>query len=664
MKLLKRLLPIILISSQAFATPVDIAPFRTTSGQIDKVSNKAGTGPVEFTYGATGTGGEINLVKNSNQATGWAVSGAGITVATTTTSSELPTNSVNAIKITPSSGTPYVKYCAAMPQSLRNTKHKVQWVQHPLSGYATSDLKVDVYGNTAADCSGSATRMPLSTDSSAVSSIQNFDGRFTTNFDADGSLAYEIRINRVAGSTALVIANVVLGPGIQPQTAVVSGSQSITPTFSSGWGTTTNTVFYYERVGSWMHLRGKFTAGTTSAALAYLSLPAGFTINYSAITTAANLGQLGTYYEQITSSSPQAFLTGGASAGALFTDGSDTSKIYFAYRSKSVGFEQVNVSTLVNASNFTYTTDCWVPISEWAGSGNVNLSQNEVEYAYSKDQTTTAGYTQSDDGNYAYGPAGITVPAIAATTAGSETTYRVRFLTPIQPTDVISLEFTNQGATSDTWYAAPTVYPHLFQGTSRYGAALGPISGTTTDYYVWFGNKGSTPANASYAGNGDTWSGPSLKYRLKKAKSTQAVGFGIAANGNSGLIPYYNEVTNTVVATGESAGEDIIGTFTRIGRVVTMSLQTDSTITLASGSLVFAQLVPAGFRHTHAGNVICLIRPEAGGSNVVVSVHIKPTGDVEIFKGSGDNGWTIGNTFRTADSVNASSSQECTWNVY
>ena len=220
-----------------------------TDGKAYK-KNSAGV-ETDLVEGTSGSGsGEINVIENPSAAsdiTGWVASAAGITVVRTTTASDLPLEGPvdSAIKITPVSGTDYVRYRWTMPAALKNKKLKLEWHQRPLSGYASGDLKVEVYKNSASDYTGSYTEFSLSTDSSGTSAIPNATGKYTTYYEADDADYYELRIVRVAGTTALNITNVISGPGIQPQGAVVGGWQSYSPTVAGlGTGSATATAFY------------------------------------------------------------------------------------------------------------------------------------------------------------------------------------------------------------------------------------------------------------------------------------------------------------------------------------------------------------------------------------------------------------------------------------
>lgn len=494
--------------------------------------------------GGGSSSGEINAISNpsaSTDITGY-TSGTSHTVARDTSNSPLSPIISTSISIVAST--------TAAESSTSGGYYTISTVA---SGLKNRKLKVEFYYSTSASQSwnvglySGSTKVALSTDSSAASIIPAgvTGGKFTAYFDADSSTSYTLHFTRTAGSgsTTIYLTSIILGPGIQPQGSIVTGSQTITPTYSSGWGTTTVPVFYYERHGSWMHLRGKFKSGTTSSAIAYISLPAGFTINYSALPTVANTVQVGSFYELIASGTAQSFVSGSSQFGALFADGSDTSKIYFAYRSKSDGFEQVNVSTLVNASTLTYTVDCWLPISEWAGNGTINLAQNDVEYA------SNSSITDADDTtSFAYGPSGSQFAALTDTRD-----KRVRFQTPIQTSDSIVIEYTQDSGT--TWVpmsSAGLVQDYVLQNTGDYGmGSILPVN--STDIRVRFGKYRNVASSVAYGAAGAAWTtvdvDPIYKWRVKKIKSGAAVGFGIVSEFSSGLVPSTNTSFDNASAT-------------------------------------------------------------------------------------------------------------------
>ena len=177
------------------------APSTPASGKLavyakadSKLYSKNSSG-VETAIGSGSGSGEVNVIESPNDANSWVASGAGITVTTSTTASDLPLGPVvdTAIKITPVSGTDYVYYRWTMPESLKNRKLKFEWYQRPLSGYASGDIKAEIYKNAASNYGGAYTEFSLSTDVSGTTSIPNSTGKFTTYFDTDDGDYYELR---------------------------------------------------------------------------------------------------------------------------------------------------------------------------------------------------------------------------------------------------------------------------------------------------------------------------------------------------------------------------------------------------------------------------------------------------------------------------------------
>lgn len=144
-------------------------------------------------------------------------------------------------------------------------------------------------------------------------------------------------------------------------TIVTNWSNSLTFAPCAGFGTTTLYDVRWRRVGDSMQIMGSFKAGTTSAIVATISMPVGYTIDGSKL-TGNQLAKQGIW------------VAGGNSGGAAyvanaigpaFYDGSDTSNIYLAYRAQGGGYmEKANVNTILG-TNDTLSFDITVPISGW-----------------------------------------------------------------------------------------------------------------------------------------------------------------------------------------------------------------------------------------------------------------------------------------------------------
>lgn len=515
--------------------------------------------------------GEPNLIASPSTAQGWVASASGVTVATSTTSTDLPLVGIfpTCLKITPVSSTDYARYRFTMSNALLGKKLKVEWFQRPLSGYATGDFKVDVYYNAASDYSGAYTRVALSTDSSAVSSIPNLAGKYTTTFDADSSnLYYELRIVRTAGTTALNLANVVVGPGVQPQGAVIGEWLSYTPTYSAGWGTVTNNQAWWRRVGSNMELTLFVTTGTVAASVATITLPTGYTINTSALHSSGG--------------ATESTVVGGGSQDTLgyvsIIANNNTSANVLGIGGGSVQNTFGNGSTILNSSK---NCSFWarVPISEWAGSGTI-VVQNDVEYV-SNSSTSDAADTTS----FAYGPAGSAVPG----TLTAARKKRVSFPTPISDSSQLILEIQPGG--SGAWIpvtfqdAADNISPYLVQNSVTYGIGLVPVSATTVD--VQFGQYAAN-SSATFGGVGTAWGSvtANTRYRVRKAVSGQAVGFGIVSPSNSaGLVSASGlpGKTDGVAVAAGYVGERITGTMSNSSNLTSGVAANVGSLSLTAG---------------------------------------------------------------------------------
>jgi hypothetical protein len=180
-----------------------------------------------------------------------------------------------------------------------------------------------------------------------------------------------------------------------------------------------------------------------------------------------------------------------------------------------------------------------IPIAEWAGSGTVNLAQNDVEYAYNTSTSDAADTT-----SFGYGPSGNTVVGALTSTRSK----RVRFKSPIQVGDSLIVEV--QASGGGQWNPVVSGDPSTgiggltFQTTSfSFGIGISTTFINATDVDVSFG-KYQYSSGATYASAGTAWSTSAANWRIKKISGGQAVGFGAfqaasTANpaGSSGLVP-------------------------------------------------------------------------------------------------------------------------------
>jgi hypothetical protein len=330
------------------------------------------------------------------------------------------------------------------------------------TNYVAGDMRVYVY-----DVTNAVLISPASVAISAASYT------LQTTFVASTSTSYRLILHvssTNASAYTLKFDNVQVGPQLLALGTAMESAKPITLTYEN-FGTVTGSVFSYERVGNLMHLRGKFTSGTTVAAAAAIVLPSGFTIDSTA--TSASLNNLGMLI--------------GVSAGAsqnfsglrsqLFCDNTNLTKIFMAAAGASGAMTKQNGSSVFNANGDTAVVDAWIPIAEWAGS-SVYLSQAQPEYAYNSSVTDA-----DDSSSFAYGPQGGQFGNFTA-----NRTKRVRFLTPIQATDKIVTEISSNAGV--TWQAlgvdADTIEAYTSENATLYGCLVTPVTGSNTDLNVAF----------------------------------------------------------------------------------------------------------------------------------------------------------------------------------
>jgi hypothetical protein len=146
-------------------------------------------------------------------------------------------------------------------------------------------------------------------------------------------------------------------------TPVIGDWTAYTPTFN-GFGTVTTQAFFWRRVGDSVQISGKFTAATTVAALAYVTMPSGIV---SDSTKVPALKSAGFYYRGGSSV---------ASKGGPVLIGSNVQYITFGQDNTFSGTSvdpllEMNGNNL-GASGDVVTVDATVPISGWSSGGGTS----------------------------------------------------------------------------------------------------------------------------------------------------------------------------------------------------------------------------------------------------------------------------------------------------
>jgi hypothetical protein len=563
------------------------------------MSNSAFTPSVLTIAGSTAaTSGEKNYIlsPDDNTASRW-VSSTSPTVTISTSTSTIPDNitKTTSLAIAWSSGTTgYARYRFTLDQADYGKKFKISWDQiYATAGHWT----LEVYSNTSAAYTGTETKLNV-----ATSAVPGITGTFTTSVDMSGSTAPYIEVRIIAASTSattIYLNNILVGPGTIVQGAVVSNDFLWTNPTTAGFGTISSPNLYYARRGNKLKVQGYWTNGTTSATFATLTLPLNLTIDGSLIPSGST---------QIVGFWAQSLTTGNSiKRGTVLATGTNT-LVRFGVDDYTNGTSPL---TALNGSAFAgnsvaFEVDFEIPIAEWASSGTVNLGPgSQVEYVSNNSATTTAGATISES-TTVYGPAGTAIASYASTTATGEskTFVKVQFQYPVQNDDVVSVELFD----GNNWLPAENRLPTMTLNAASYGVLL--IAYSSTVYGVAFGNAGYAPSGAaSYGAAGGAWSVLSAwKWRVRKAKASSPVGFGLAGtDGSAGLVTaptvtYSNSGTTLTFVNDDgtaigSAPATYTIKFARTGNIVTCHALIANTTPSAGKSPAFqtvaSQYIPA-----------------------------------------------------------------------
>lgn len=357
--------------------------------------------------------------------------------------------------------------------------------------------------------------------SPALVNIPSGKGTMKIAFNATTSTSYRL-IFHVSSTSALSYTmkfdTVSVGPQQQIVTAAIGDWQQYSPVLfgsSNGLQFTNNTCTgFWRRVGDSIEVNATvaFTgAPGTGTGHFRLTLPAGIAIDTMKLASVSNSGMSAGYLDDNGTGRFSAVVNN--APGDIFGG------------ANSVRFTAIDSTTIlsqVNATNpFTWANgdsivaSFMMPVVGW--SSNINLVSSSTEYAYNTN-TTNANDTTS----FGSGSEGVLFPNRSV---GTSVTKRVRFNTPIQPGDKIAIEVTSSGSES-IWREASMIYPAISQGASNYGINWAAISGNATDINIVFNAQGTTPDNATYAGNGSAWStlfSGGQKWRVRKSAGT-AVG--------------------------------------------------------------------------------------------------------------------------------------------
>lgn len=485
--------------------------YDTTTSQV-----KYDNGTSLLAVGSSSGAGEINAVLNPSVAdttTGW-TNGTSHTLTRVTSGSPLDPVITTALSIaatttaTESATSGEYYSIASLASGLRNKKLKIEFY---FTTEASQTWAISVWQG--------ATRKSLSTDSSGATTLPaGTTGKFTAYLDTDSSAAYTVNFTRTAGSgtATLLVTSVILGPGIQPQGAVVSATVQFSPTISglgTGSVTTATTDFFYYRSGQNMIAWGAITkdgSAGSGASDVNMSMPSGLTIdvNYLPESTSvlSQINRLGPW--NIRNASGKYGHVNPASTTALRFSRQDTS-------SSDLSGADIGSGAVLAFGPLV------IPIAEWAGSGTLNTVQNDEEFAY------TSGTWDADSSTTVAGQSGIA-------TGGALTADRTKTITwqrNFQTGDKVVLEVADANYPSQ-FVDCAGVFPYVLQNTLGYGARV-VQSGVNQTQVIFYRYRRST--GATFGSAGEAWNTGSI-WRLRKISAGTAVGVANASDTASGFL--------------------------------------------------------------------------------------------------------------------------------
>lgn len=475
------------------------------------------------------------------------------------------------------------------------------------ANYTAGDIVVYIY-----DVTNSTLITPSQT------SVPAGKGTFKALFVNGNSNSYRLVLHYAGTNSSaqtLYFDNFMVGPVREGNIGGVPVTewQSYTPTITIPGTSTAASGHYYRRIGDTCFVRGYFqVSGAGSAGNITVTLPSGLSIDTTKIPDSGLsgfniLGFASTYH--VVASNQYDRNVGIIPSGA--------SAIRFLKPLTAAVYAGSDVGA---SDEFEYEFS--FPVASWAGE-TVSLANSRVEYVWNSENVTAAGGSATNSAYFGYGPQGTSILAYASTTGSdSVTTFDVQFQTPAQVTDRVVVEL-NDG---NGWFDASIRVPPLYQSTSRYGVNLTAVS--STKYRVTFGNKGYASSNATYAGDGGSWSGlTSWKWRVCKSSNPVGIGTGLATSTTPGAYA-------AGMAPGATNGQAIAAGY--VGEVIESSAinsqaaalsssdVSGASITLSAGVwLIFWSINGYCITGATSGNEVYLVINMTDSSNNVIGNHSK-----------------------------------------
>ncbi len=617
-------------------------------GKSDKKLYTKNSDGTEQEIGSGASGGAVDYITNGRfeiDTTGWAtyadaaattpVDGTGgsasITIARNTTT---PLRGTADLKITKGATNRQgdgVGYAFTIPRQDVGKKLLISfdYDTNEDAAYASGDLAVYVY-----DVTNGALLTPTST------SINVGEGTMTTSFDATSATSYRL-IFHVASTNAsawdVYIDNVSVSPGVIAQGSVIGPEIAYTPTLGA---MTSNSLLKctWQRIGSTMRIKGSANATGAVSGNISIPLPTGYTIDGTNINASPEFETFGNVYGVDN--------LGAYYVGAVVWNSSSSCR----FRSATASWNATNPFTW--ASGDTIGWDFTVPVTEWAGSGAMNVLQDDtmtewVSYTptspWVANTTTTGRWKRVGDDMLIQCKSVMTgAPTAAALTYAMPAGYTIDTTKAITTSDVISL------GTGLIYRASSGL---------RRGCFVSYASGTTfnvyTDGVITTGASGAiSETNPHTFANGDQiaveFKVPILEWR---GKSVGAVGFARATATQAGLVSRFIDWTTPTFNAGDftgtasmtttvAAGDVTTFAYTVIGNMMTVVFNIDNFTVGGTVSTVCKIAIPGGFVSTKGMWNTCYLL--VAGTREVGSVFTDAAGTVLNVRRAGATNWVLG----------------------
>lgn len=388
--------------------------------------------------------------------------------------------------------------------------------------------------------------------------IKKADYKYEAYFNTTTSTSYMLLIHTAttnASAYDLYFDNLSVSPTISTLGTPKREWTSYTSTVANNGSKTFTVTAQYAQDGSdmlvWIFADGVTTASGSSATTNLtFSLPSGFTAYQARIPG--------------TISSVDA-VVGNAQIGGVTSSTAVDDTSCFMESTTSIAFVMpggarrgVRTSDLNAANDMNFNIIARIPITEWQGA-NAFLNQAVPEYV----SNNTSANTNSDNTtNFVHGPDGSPFPG----TLTGNYKRRVRFLTPIQPTDQLLLQAQESG--TGTWTPIESMGAGFkVISSTQTGARILKVAGSDTDVDVQF---------SRYSADTSNW-GTSEKWRVVKIPGMVGASMGIV----SGTFTPSLSAASGGIFSGQGSR---VGLYTKIGNTVFFTISIVAGGSLGSGT--------------------------------------------------------------------------------